>query len=98
MQPYSNLDLLLQDGYSLRYDSDNYGPQNVTISVHRIGELYLTSGRIVTCDPLLGPDVRYSLKKKVKPGRYPVFGSVASFPADGDTRFACVQLRFSETP
>lgn len=79
MKPLSNLDAILQDGYSLQCDWENYGPQNATISTHQIGELTLTSGRIIACDPLILPGARYHLKKTVKPGRYPVIVSVADF-------------------
>ena len=96
MKPISNLNAILQDGYSLQHDWRNYGVQNVTISTHRIGELILTSGRIIACDPLIAPDTRYHFKKAVKPGRYPVIVSVADFQPAGDTRFACAMLRISD--
>ncbi len=96
MKPISNLNSVLNDGYSLQYDWQNYGLQNVTISTHQIGELILTSGRIIACDPLIVPDRRYHFKKTVKPGRYPVIVSVADFQPVGDTRFACAMLRMSD--
>jgi hypothetical protein len=96
MKPFSNLNAILQDGYSLQYDRHYYGLQNVTISTHQIGELVLTSGRIIACDPLIVPDTRYHLKKAVKPGRYPVTVSVADFQPIGDTRFACAMLQISD--
>ena len=96
MQPHSNLNEILQDGYSLEYE--NYGLQTVTISTHQIGDLILTSGRIVPCDPLIVPDTRYHLKKTVKPGRYPVIVSLADFQPSGEARFACAMLRLSDKP
>ena len=96
MKPISNLNVILQQGYSLQYDWKNYGLQNVAISTHKIGELILTSGRIVACDPLIVPDARYHLKKTVKPGFYPVIVSVADFQPVGDTRFACAMVRISD--
>ena len=96
MKPLSDLDVILQDGYSLQYFWQHQGLQNVTISTHQIGELVLTSGRIIPCDPLIVPDVRYHLKKIVKPGRYPVIVSVADFQPAGDTRIACAMLKFSD--
>jgi hypothetical protein len=96
MKPISDLNAILQDEYSLRYDWENYGPQNVTISTHQIGEIILTSGRIIACDPLIVPDTRYHLKKRVKPGRYPIIVSLADFQPVGDARFACAMLRISE--
>ena len=63
MTPISNLNAILQDDYSLKYDWEAFGLQDVAISTHKIGELILTSGRIIVCDPLIVPDVRYHLKK-----------------------------------
>src|SRR5215213_9544090 len=96
MKPISDLNAILRDGYSLQYDWENYGLQNVTISTHQIGELILTSGRVIACDPLIVPDTRYHLKKRVKPGRYPIIVSLADFQPVGDARFACAMLRISE--
>jgi len=96
MSPDSDLNLLLTDGYSLQYDWAGVGVQDVTISTHQIGELVLTSGRIIPCDPLMVPDVRYHLKKSLNPGRYPVIVSVADFQPSGDNRFACALLKISD--
>jgi hypothetical protein len=52
------------------------GFKKVTISTHQIGQLILTSGRIIVCDPLIVPDTRYHLKKTIKPGHYPVVAGV----------------------
>jgi len=98
MTPISNLNAILQDAYSLKYDWEAYGLQDVAISTHKIGELILTSGRIIACDPLIVPDVRYHLKKVVRPGTYPVIVSVADFQPIGDTRFACAMLRINNEP
>jgi hypothetical protein len=98
MTPISNLNEILEDGYLLKYDWKGYGTQDVTISTHIIGELTLTSGRIVPCDPLIVPDGRYHLKKVVTPGTYAVIVSVADFRPIGDTRFACAMLKFSSEP
>lgn len=96
MEPLSDLNALLLDGHSLQYDWENQGVQNVTISTRQIGELVLTSGRLIACDPLTAPDTRYHFEKTIKPGRYPVVASVAEFRPGGDTRFACVMLRISD--
>jgi hypothetical protein len=87
---------MLQDGYSQQYDWQHYGLQDVNISTHHIGELILTSGRIVTCDPLIIPDARYDLKKTLQPGHYPVIISTAEFTPVGDTRIACAFLKISD--
>ena len=98
MKPDSNLNELLQDGYSYK-NMPNYGRpgvQDVTISTHQIGELILTSGRIIACDPLIGPDTRYYFKKTLELGRYPVIVSVADFQPSGEARFACAMLRIGD--
>jgi len=95
MQPFSNLNAILQAGYSLEYDWQYLGPQTVMISTHQIGELILTSGRIIAWDPLMGSDSRYYFKSSIKPGRYPVIISVADFQPADDMRIACAMLRIS---
>jgi len=98
MEPFSDLNAILKDGSCLQYDWQYQGLQNVTISTHQIGKLVLTSGRIIACDPLIGPDTRYHFKKTIEPGRYPLIVSVADFQPIGDTRFACAMLRISDEP
>ena len=98
METFSDFNTILQDGSCLQYDWHYQVLQTVTISTHQIGELVLTSGRIIACDPLIGPDTRYHFKKTVEPGRYGVIVSVADFQPIGDTRFACAMLRISEEP
>jgi hypothetical protein len=98
MTPVSNLNLLLTDGYSTQYDCSSQGLQNVTISTQNVGELFLTSGWIIACDPLMGPDSRYYFTKTVEPGSYPVILSLARFNASGDSRFSCAMLKMSEAP
>jgi Protein of unknown function (DUF4241) len=96
MEPYSDLDGILRDGYSLKYDWQYQGLQTVTISTQEIGGLVLTSGQILGCDPLIGPDTRYAFKKVVAPGRYPVVLSVADFQPTGDIRVACAAVHFGD--
>lgn len=99
MQPYSDLTAILQDGYSFTQDkSEGFfrEPQIVTMSIHQIGELILTSGKIIVWDPLIGLDLRYYLKKTIQPGRYPVQLSVADFQPNSDPRIACAMVRFTE--
>jgi hypothetical protein len=98
MKPFSDLNALLQDGCSLKYDWQFQGLQAVTISTHQIAELIVTSGRIIACDPLIGADTRYYFQKTITPGRYPVVVSVADFQPIGDTRLACAMLRISNEP
>jgi len=51
MKPYSDLDGILRDGYSLKYDWQYQELQTVTIATYEIGEIVLTSGQILGCDP-----------------------------------------------
>src|SRR5687767_9491301 len=96
MEPDSNLTGILQDGYTFQYNQPGYGIQDVRISTHLIGELILTSGKLLACDLLIVPDGRYHIKESLNPGRYPVIVSVAEFHHTGDTRIACAVVRISE--
>jgi hypothetical protein len=96
MEPFSDLTALLQDGYSFQYNLPGHGIQDVRISTHQIGELILTSGKLLACDLLIVPDDRYFIKESLKPGRYPVIVSVADFHPTGDTLIACAMLRINE--
>lgn len=98
MKPISNLEKLLQNGSRWQYEWEGYGLQEVSFTTHQIGELVLTSGTIVPCDPLIIPDSRYHLKKIIAPGRYPVIVSLASVEAVGEDRFAAAMLRISDEP
>ncbi|TIX92669.1 DUF4241 domain-containing protein [Rhizobium sp. P44RR-XXIV] len=60
-----------------------------SITILRIGNVELTSGRIVASDPLVGPD-RPALVRAVTPGEYPV----TLYEAFG--RVAAASMRFAE--
>ncbi len=101
MQPFSDLNAILQDGYS--FQSEVYKwlsplPQKITISTHQIGDLILTSGKILACDLLIVPDSRYYFIKEIKPGRYPIILSVADFQPLGDARIACAMVQITDEP
>ena len=98
MKPISDLDKILRDGYRRQFDEAGYDLQEVSITMHQIGELVLTSGTIVPCDPLIIPDSRYHLRKTLAPGRYPVIVSVARFQPSGETRIAAAMLRITDEP
>ena len=66
------------------------------LHLHTLGELVVTSGRIVVCDPLAMPDT-LPLADIVPPGHYPVVLSVAE-STSGDQRVAYALLRLSERP
>ncbi len=88
-----------QDGVAVEY-TVQHGTRAVaeryTLHLHPIGELVVTSGHLVACDPLAMPDTS-PLADPVPPGRYPVILSVAEWPS-GDQRVACALLRLSEHP
>lgn len=65
-----------------------------TLHLHELGELVVTSGRIVACDPLVMPDT-LPLADTVPPGHYPVILSVAE-SSNGDQRVAYAMLQLSE--
>jgi len=96
IQPFTDLSRIFDDGHSFKYDMPNYGVQDVTISITQIGDLILTSGRLLAWDLLMVPDSRYSFKRTLNPGRYPVVLSVANFLPVNDTRIACARLLINE--
>lgn len=98
IEPESDLNSILQNGHRFRYNMPQYDMQDVVISVHNIGELIVNSGELLACDLLIVPDSRYSLKKRVKPGKYTVKVSVADFEPTGETRIACSLLEISNEP
>lgn len=73
----------------------NFGA--VTMTVHTIGELVLSSGKLVACDPLAEPDTE-PFRVKFKPGRYPVMVSVAHIEKTNERRVAYAMLRLSDRP
>jgi hypothetical protein len=86
-----------QDGmvveYTVEYDTGAVA-QRFTLHLQTLGELVVTSGHIVACDPLVMPDTP-PLAETVPLGRYPVVLSVAELPS-GDQRVACALLRLSD--
>ena len=97
MQPYTDFSTAFQEGYTFQYDMPYEGPQDVTISVHPLGELVLTSGKVTACDPLMDVEPHRYFVQTVEPGRYPVIVSVATFSPRQDKRLACTMLRISES-
>lgn len=65
----------------------------VVLRVKPAGELTVTSGRVVACDPLVSPDVE-PFDRRVPGGTFPVLLSVAHFE-DDDRRVAGAMLRFA---
>jgi hypothetical protein len=66
------------------------------IEVRDAGRLFVPSGRIVACDPLVFPENR-PFRRRVPPGRYPVLLSIAHIPCSSggvttDQRIAVAML------
>ena len=67
------------------------GVGRVTLRLRDAGELLVTSGRVVACDPLTAPETE-PFTRVVPPGPHRVTLSVAHFE-DGDQRVAAAMLR-----
>ena len=65
------------------------------ISLQVLGDLYLPTGQILACDPLVGLYDTQPYSRSVQPGRYPVVASVAQ-TEDLGNRFAAVKLEISQ--
>jgi len=78
---------LFEDGR--RVESADFGP--VTLRLHEVGRVVLTTGRVVACDPLVAPETE-AYTVELTPGRHPLLLSVAHFD-DGDQRVAGAMLR-----
>src|SRR5258708_16134931 len=65
--------------YTLQNDTGSVAEQ-YTVHVHTMGELVVTSGHILACDPELMFETP-SFADTVPPGRYPVILSVAGTPS-----------------
>lgn len=87
---------IFQNGYKLKSEIDGT-IFNVEINNFEIGELILTSGKIVACDPVwLEPSEPFTVQ--IPPGRYPVILSVATAYENLDRRVAGAMLKFSDKP
>ena len=70
-----------------RWDAEVY------VSRKRVGLLLLPTGRIVACDPVMNPESR-PFTRKVQPGQYPFYLSLAD--VNGDVRVAFATLQFEK--
>jgi len=68
----------------------------LSIAVEHAGDLTLTTGYVVACDPFSLDDRPSAFTEQVPAGRHPVLLSVAHYD-DGDQRVACALLRFSDS-
>ncbi len=71
------------------------GGRRMQITVVRAGILYLPSGRLVTCDPLLGKQ-REPFIQSVLPGRYPVDLSLGLDTDDDLERIISTRVLFTK--
>src|SRR5215831_14155156 len=79
--------------YTIQNDDGTETVERYAVHLHTIGELVITSGSILACDPLFLFEMP-PFADTVPPGRYPVILSVAALPS-GDQRVACALLRLS---
>ena len=68
--------------------------REIILTPSKIGELVLTSGKLIACDPLTYPDTE-PFAADLIPGSYPVILSVAHYQKDS-SRVAYAMLRLSE--
>ncbi len=67
----------------------------ITLRHRAAGNLIVTSGSIVACDPVLIEDGPQPFVTRIEPGHYPIILSTARFP-NGDERVAYATLRVRE--
>jgi hypothetical protein len=80
--------------YTIQSDDGTEIVARYTLHLHTIGELVVTSGHILACDPMFLFAIP-PFADTFPSGRYPVILSVAALPS-GDQRVACALLRLSE--
>ena len=94
-----------QDGYQFQEDLPDEDLKTIKFSTHFIGELVMPSGQLVACDPGIGEDFEFAFTRRLNPGRYPVFLSLAGFKSRQENaqtsepayrRIACAMLRVSQ--
>lgn len=68
---------------------------DIIFKPYEVGELILTSGRLVACDPLVNPNSD-PFEITLTPGRYPVILSVAHNKKNNGQRVAYAMLRLSD--
>lgn len=85
-----------RDGYTFYQDFPYFGTSEVTFSTYEMGELNITSGNIVACDPSIAEFFHGSFSQRVEPGQYPVFLSIAYQAVSGYANIACAMIRFRE--
>jgi hypothetical protein len=80
------LELALDDGRRL---------QDMTLTHRSAGDLHLTSGRLIACDPFVFPEMEpFAIRLPL--GSFPVILSIAEFSDDQRVAFATVRFRQSK--
>ncbi|WML52274.1 DUF4241 domain-containing protein [Neobacillus sp. PS3-12] len=80
--------LLFNDGEKRRM------PEESEIFCEKIGEIELSSGQIVACDPFIGMEEE-PFTKKVTSGKYPVLLNIIRYKNE-DERIAFAIIKFNE--
>ena len=82
---HTDFEKAFRDGYQFEYGLTNNERQTVEFVTHFIGELVMPSGQLVACDPGIDEDFEFAFAQSLKPGRYPVFLSLAGFKPRTDS-------------
>jgi hypothetical protein len=83
MSIYSRID------YNIYFD--NPAIDTTSLELIKLGDLHLSTGKVVACDPFVGLWNTKPFLKAVEPGSYPVTASIAKTEKSGD-RYAVVKL------
>lgn len=67
---------------------------NIPVELLNLGELNISTGQIIACDPLVCLYDTLPFTRTVQPGKYPVIACIAKTENSGD-RYAVVKLEFS---
>jgi hypothetical protein len=94
----TDFERVFQEGYTLQRNFPDWclELQSVTFSVIEIGSLKLTSGILIVQDPGLPTAFANRLKKRLKPGNYPVSLSLARLSPSRERTIACAKLEISD--
>jgi len=79
--------------YNKYFDNDEV--DGVRLELFKIGELSVSSGKIIVCDPLVNYGA-LPLTRAVNPGKYPVTVCIAHTDQAGE-RYAAAKLEFSKS-
>jgi hypothetical protein len=74
---------------------ENKAVDDTPLELLNLGELNISTGQIIACDPLVCLYDTAPFTKTVQPGKYPVIACIAKTENSGD-RYAVVKLEFSK--